>query len=327
MSQIIYAVPNRFVNYSPTEPVSSTNKGGGVSTKSHRVCEAWDQYYDVVMMEGFDQYPKAHTLVFEPLMIRLARNSEQVIQAYANHDAALKVLYCSEQSILEIPKKIRDVLFKISSVVTTCCDFQADQLVTMGYSSIRLCDPIPPLFFNSDSTKDLSVMGIGLISYQKNSEQMVEIFKQLSKYKVRTVYIGGASLWGSEAPADSRLENELRKYCTEFHHNVAQSQVASVMHGISMGVFNTYHETCSESNQEANAAGVLGFYGGHSLWLERPGIHGLVTAEDYVDSMASKTKGFTELPDADYRLEAESWAQAHCSYKTFIDQWQEVRHA
>lgn len=326
MSDIVYAVNNGFINYQPEVPPSRLNRGGGISMKVHRVSEAWSPYYDVLMTERFEE-ETCNTLVLDPLIVRYAREPEAVAEKYENHKAALKILYCSEQALLELPFERRKQLVNASSVVTSCCSFQEKQLSMMGIRTKRLCDPIPPVFLNPTIDKEVSVMGIGQISHEKNTPQMIEVFKALSEQGVKTIYMGSASLWDEASAEGLKLESELRQYSTEFYHNIPQTQVALVMRSVSAGVYLAFHETVSESNQEGCMAGIMGFYGGHALWSERPGVHNLRSTDDFVNAIATATKNFTKVPTQKHRLAAEDWALRHCSYETFINQWKEIRGA
>ena len=324
MSQILYAVPSRFTGYSLGLRSGKGNPGGGISTKVHRVCEVWREYYDVNMTDRFWEYPSCHTLVMDPLTVSLSENPVECLENYAAYTCKIKVLYCSEQALLLLPFEIREGLIKASTVVTHSCDFQRVQFDMLGYPTVPLCDPIPPVFLDRGSKKELEVLGIGNISYEKNVAELIEVFRLLRLRGVATTYVGGSNLWGETNSESLRLEIELRKYCSNFYRNVSQDGVVSALRRASCGVFLTKHETCSESNQECLMAGLLNFYGGHRLWLERPGVHDLGSAEEVVDAISRVTHGFSKIPAEALRCEAEDWAVRNCSYEQFLNQWKEV---
>ena len=327
-----YVIPDKFGKYQLDKPPSPQNPGGGVGTKSQRAVEAWSYYYDVEIGETIEL--DTECLVVDPLWFRcrghhdLANLDEEemdyAVTAYENHQAKIKVLYSTELSMLEIPHAFRHRIFQASTVVTTPCRWLEGLYNMQNVASLSLCDPVPEsVFYDPESEKELSVVAMGLISSDKNSEMVSTIFKALEG-KMKRIYLGSAGLWGGVDPLDRKLEYEISENCDEFHGNVSQSQVAVQLKRAACGVFVTFHETGSESNQESSMAGVASCYGEHGLWLERPGLTNLDTVSDFVNALSFLTKGFTELPIDPHRQEAEQWAMDNCSYTAFLSQWKDV---
>ena len=324
MSRLMYVVGNRFKDFSLYRTMGPGNAGGGVATKVMRVAEILRGFYDVDLIGEFSVHDTASILMLDPLAIRLARDSENMLDAYENHTANLKVLYCSEQAFLELSSDFRERLYKASSVVTTCSDFQELQFNMIGYPSVRLCDPIPDIFYSPDTSKMLSVVSMGHISHFKNIPMLIEIYKLLYNAGVKTIYVGGSALWGDLSVKNRSLELELRRYCREFERNVPQYQVARILSKAAMGVCCSFHETASEGNQEGNMAGVWWYCGDHRLWKERPGRYGLRSPKHFFEVMSKDTDGFNRVPAAAKRVKAEKWALDHCSTSAFLKQWEEV---
>lgn len=324
MSRLLYVVGNRFKDFSPHRSMGPGNSGGGVSSKVSRVADLLGGFYDVELIGDFSVNDTASILVLDPLVIRLTSNPENVLHAYEQHTAGLKVLYCSEQAFFELSSEYRERLYKASSVVTSCSDFHEMQFNLMGYPTVRLCDPIPELFYSPDSQKELSVVSMGHISYIKNIPMLIEIYKLLYDARVPTIYVGGSSLWGELSVGNRQLEVELQRYCRYFHRNVSQYQVAQILGKSAIGICCSFHDTASESNQEGNMAGVFYYYGRHRLWLERPGRHGFASPKHFFEAIKEDTKDFQQLPARSNRRKAEKWALENCSSEVFLTQWREV---
>ena len=323
----IYGIPDRFSKYDLNLPVSKSNPGGGIAVKARRVFEAWSQWYDdIEMLESWwDIQERNVYLVIEPLSFIFGREDmPKIVEAYEKHPAFAKILYGSELSIMHIPYEYRERIFKASDIITTCCQFQERVFYALGIKSIRFCDPVPEtVFYSPHHQKELSVVACGSISDIKQSSKIVDIFTAL-KGKIKLIYVGGATLWGTSKIEDDLLESEIRRVSDKFYHNVAQAQVAKVFQRASCGIFDTAHETCSESNQEFLMAGGRAYYGLHGLWDERPGVHDLEDTLSFVSAISAETQEFKVPPMDTKREEAETWALRNCSYTTFMEEWKEI---
>lgn len=324
MARVLYVIPERFSASRLDLQVSVSNPGGGVSTKVQRVYEILSRYYEVIFTTSLSRYDAGDIIFLDPLAVRMTDNPETVVSQYEHHQAKLKILNCTEQSIMEISEDFRARLYRASMVTTSCCDFQENQLLCMGYPTVRLCDPIPPVFYNPTATKELGVVALGQISYDKNIPMLIELFNLLQGKGIKTVYIGSASLWGQNSVDNRLLEKQLLKVTNEFYPNVPQYMVARLLGQYSCAVFLADHETYSESNAEALMASVLCFYGLHELWTERPGVHGLDTPLDFLHAIGCKTQDFKKSPSYVYGRKSVDWALANCSYETFLKQWEGV---
>ncbi|MDE0315362.1 MAG: hypothetical protein OXM61_10700 [Candidatus Poribacteria bacterium] len=325
--KIIYGIPDRFGKYDLETSVSESNPGGGISTKAQRVYEAWNEWYDdVEMVEKWwelTQYPASY-LVIDPLSFVFAPNVEAVIEVYEQHPAHFKILYGSELSILEIPYDLRQRIVDASTFVTTCCKFQEDIFHAINIKSTRFADPVPEnVFYNPKHKKELSVVACGSISDCKQSYKTIEIFKALEG-KMKRIYVGGADLWGDTSQENLRLESEMRHVVEEFYYNVPQSKVAKIFAQAACGIFDTAHETYSESNAEFLMAGGRAYYGLHQLWRERPGVYGLTDPLSFVNAISSETQEFKQVPADEKREASETWALKNCSYTAFMAQWKEI---
>ena len=303
-----------------------------MATKAARAIEAWQAFYNVEATESLAEIGKTELLIFEPLWFRtrghqklLSIDIETAVEAYEQHPCDLKILYSTELSLLDIPPPLRDRIVDASTIVTTPCKWLEGMYQMQNIQSMRLCDPAPEsIFYNPTMPKDVSVVAIGLISTQKNSEMVLEIFKRLEKHPITRIYIGGADLWGGKTPIDAELERNIRENCDEFHYNIPQTELAKKLSTIGCAIFDTFHDTGSESNLETNMSGVVSFYGTHKLWQERPGFRDLQTADDFVEAIRRETNNFQTPPNDENRKQTEKWALKNCSYEQFIQEWRQV---
>lgn len=326
--KIHYLIPDRFGLFNLELPPSMKNKGGGASAKVQRVIEALGQYYEVVVTDSMPD-EKADCILTDPIWFRFQEFHSpeylyKMVEIYENYPARLKILCSTELALLELPYEARERIVQASSVVSTPCKWLSGLYNVHGITNVRLCDPVPSIFYNPNEKKTVSVVGMSLISSIKNSERILEIFKALEGKSIKRIYIGSADLWGEPNRYSIALEDAIRSNCDTFYRNLHQRGVATELMNVGAGIFDTYHDTGSESNLEALMSGVVGLYGSHGLWAERPGVHGLETADDFVDSLAELTDGFTKPPPKEKRIESEDWALQNCSYDHFLMEWRDL---
>lgn len=327
--KLTYLVPDRFGMYKINVVPSHRNPGGGMGVKVQRAIEVWESFYDVKVTEILDS--SLDFVVVDPLWFKWlgryelhSRDYDEVVGRYEDF-SGVKILYSTELALLEIPVQYRERIVRASTVVTTPCEWLSGLYRMQNIPSVRLCDPVPEsIFYNPSISKTLSVVAMSRISMDKNSEVVLEIFKALEGKPITRIYIGGADLWGGENSADSELECEIRRYCDEFYHNLAQPEIARKLATIGCAIFDTFHDTASESNLEACMSGITSFYGGHGLWDERPGVKGLERVDEFVKAIGDVTNNFTVPPSDTYRKESEEWALSHCSYKQFLKEWKDI---
>ena len=330
---LLYLTLDRYSKYDPIAPISLSNPGGGMGPKTLSAIDVWRGFYDVQASEDINV--GADILVVEPLWFLLRGDGnnlvepdvEDAIDQYKSHPARIKILYTSELALLKLGRGHLGQIVDASTVVTTNCEFQRKLFDMYDILTMPLCDVTDGSYFDSDSLKRLSVMGMGRISHEKNSQKVVEIFKRLEG-KIERVYFGSASLWGFSKDNDLPIESELKSHCDTIFSNVPQTTVVRELAGVSLAIFDTFHDCCSTSNLQALASGCLCFYGHHGLWKERPGIHGLETIDDFVEAIEEATDQFTCLPDNGLRIKAEEWAINNTSSNCFINEWQDIiKHA
>ena len=303
-----------------------------MGVKAQRAIEALNFFYDVGVAEAIAETLNSELILVEPLWFRTRGHQELIsieietaVEAYEQHPCDIKILYSTELSLLDIPPPLRDRIVDASTIITTPCKWLEGMCQMQNIQSMRLCDPVPEsIFYNPTMPKDVSVVAMGRISTQKNSEMVLEIFKRLEKHPITRIYIGGADLWGDKTATDAGLEYDIRENCDEFHYNIPQTELAKKLSTIGCAIFDTFHDTGSESNLETNMSGIVSFYGTHKLWQERPGVRDLHTADEFVEAIRRETNNFQTPPNDENRKQTEQWALKNCSYEQFIQEWRQV---
>lgn len=332
MTHIFYLTVDKFHEYMPNVPPGPLNPGGGVSDKTINVLEAWRKFYRVEVGQDIHKCQNAEILVVEPMWFKMrgglrdmmtAPSMEEAVRQYEQYPCEFKVLYMSEFAFSKFPKMYRDRIIDASTVITSNCEYQERFYSLLGIHTVRLCDPVHDEF-NASSEKELSVFAMGRISSSKNSQKTVEIFRALKQYSVPTVYIGDAALWGNKWNDDHKIEQEMKEVVDEYYQNMARLPLAKKLNSLSYGIFDTFHDSCSASNISALMSGVQCYYGLHGCWQDRPGVHGCDTVSDFVDALASSTKGFTMLPDKAQIESYRKWALGNYSQHRFLEDWSEL---
>ena len=227
--------------------------------------------------------------------------------------------------MMKLPPIYRRRIVEASDVVTSNCQFQRNQFMAMGILTEPLCDIVPTDFYYTPRVqKRLAVVALGRISTDKNSQSIVDIFKALAGTGIERVYIGSANLWGFQVDEDAAIEHAIEDNCDQFHKNVPHPRVGRVLSEMAYGIFDSYHDCSSTSNQQALMSGIQCFYGQHGLWRERLGIHNHETPDDFVESLKRHSDDFKAKPSAPTRQRIEKWAKARWSPEVFLCQWRAI---
>lgn len=325
---LLYVTLDRYSKYSVYSPVGPDNNGGGMGEKTLAAAEVWKSLYPMSvsqeLIEGFD------ILVVEPLWFRIRGGNgsltipdlEKSVEQYENYLASIKVLYTSETSLMKIPATYRNRIIEASNIVTHNCLFQRDQFRSMGITTEPLCDIVTPdFFYYPDHKKELSIVALGRISTDKNSQVVADVFKGLEGKGIKRIYIGSSDLWGMDNQEDAKIEEEIAEWSDELYRNIPHIRIGRILSKSTYGMFDSFHDCSATSNQQALMAGILCFYGLHGLWRERPGVHGLEGAEAFIEAIEKHSEGFTKIPSNEAINRIEQYAMSQFSPLVFEEQW------
>ena len=327
---IFYLTVDRYHQYNPQMPPGPLNPGGGISDKTLAVLKAWRRFYQVGVGEEIDDSADASILVAEPLWFKLrggidndlwTPDIEEAVAKYETHPARLKILYCSEASLLKIPPSHRERIIAASTVVTSNCSFQKGLFAQFGIETAHLCDPIDDSLSIPVKAKTMSVVVAGRISTTKNSGNIIDIFNALKSEPIETVYIGDAGLWGNSAPADKALEMEMRQAVDTYYKSQSYMELLNLLSGYSFALFDSFHDSCSALNLVALLLNIQCFYGRHACWKERRGVHGLESVDDFVNALKKHTTDFTGIP---LSAPTDNWVKTNYGLQGFLDNWSEL---
>lgn len=332
---IDYLTHPKFLNYDPSVLPSSQGGGGGMSTKTYRVLEAFKEVYPNTRGICNASDITADTVLIEPLRFTLSltgfadcEDADALIAGLRQHTGE-NILYCSEFTLMRMPHDLRDQVLSCCDLVTTNCDFQANVFKYVGlHTNHRLCDPVPDVFLSRLNYKDreLRLVATGNVSWQKNAPQVIEVFKALNGV-VERVYVGSASLW-FDASGDEkmqRLQDELYKHTDRVVREATTTEVAEEFHNARFGLWVAFHDTFATAAQEMMMSGMPVVAAKHGLAAEIPvwSASGVQAQVDAIKQLAN---------EIDESLEEESekisdWAVENVSYGAFQRQLNEVLRA
>ena len=201
---IDYLTHPRYIEYNTNYLPSFQGGGGGMGVKTCRVLEALRDVYPVTRAICNASEIEADVVLIEPLRFTLAPGPDDavcepcdVLIAGLRKSDSKKILYCSELALMRMPPKLRVQVVSLCDAITTNCRFQSQVFQYAGvYSNYLLCDPIPACFVSEMhyTNRKSRVIATGNVSWQKNAQQVIEVFKALNGVCERA-YIGSASLW------------------------------------------------------------------------------------------------------------------------------------
>lgn len=315
---ISYFIPSYFMGYDRDE----SGVSGGMRVKTSSVVQAVQKVYHITMSDKLEDLTDKIMLV-EPLSIQMHHDPESALAQLEDHPAK-KILACSELAMLRIKGSYRDRLLKMSNVVTASCEYLMKILTALGANNVLVFNDAVDCELFKPKRKHKYIVCTGLISTYKNSEFIVDLFKRLwdEKKNYKTVYIGGANLWGNATKKDFELEAEIKSYSDIFLENVSVNVVAKWLSKAAIYVNDTIHDVFSQSHAEALMSGCLMVCGCHPIYQERPGIHGLVGVDEFMDVLNKETDKFDRLPDVP--SSHRDWAVANLSGDAFLSRLQEV---
>ena len=322
-----YLVPEYFLHFDTDGLQGVNNPAGGVRTKIFNVGQALSD--KGISLKSSVKSLRSHFVLVEPIFFEMG--SESVYEEFCDY-GGISIFYSTELQPLKWIGSYRDRLLDSFDYITYDCEYQKGLWEAMGITDMQqLTDPVDTELFRMEN-KLLQVIAVGRISPIKNSEFIRDLFLKLKSVKnVKTVYVGGATLWGNEIREDLLLEHEIRDVADTFVSNVPQSELAFYMGQSSFFVANNIHEVFSESHAESLSAGCVSVCGGHPLFKERPGVFVEPGVDETFGVLDSLTGGFVSLPERELFEQSRDWALKNVSYSVFklqlhsiLSDWLEV---
>lgn len=333
--KIDYLVPDVFTDF---DLQSIRNAGGGMAPNINARFNALRRYYDVRLITDIDAIESDFCLV-ESLWFSMSRDwgkekphwtqtelrdrHAKRMEAFYKTDC-VKVVTCCELELLRIPWWSRAKVIHYPAGVVVNVPYLWDILKAVDIMPIGyLCDAVDEHLFKP-AKKEMSVVAVGGLKHIKNPYLIFEVFEKLAGTGMKRIYIGSAAIWSKEnRKEDEALVPHIKACTDEWIKNASYVDTAYHMSRAGITINDTWHDVSSRTNQEMLMAGVISVGGMHPLFEGRPGIHGLRTADEYVDAIREITKGFTEIP-AEMGKAGRAWALKNVATDVFLDQFNTI---
>lgn len=317
--------------------VQTGQAAAGMAQKTYRVLEALNLAYHT---RGINYLADSHNkvIVIEPLwFLQASSNSEPRDLEEQHHiidelqerrdNGCNIVLLCSELTMLALPPVIVERIKHLVDAVTVNCEFQKK---LFAYVDIKpqaiVCDPIPDIFFKSggQQNRQLKIVSGGNISYNKNSEFLIDIYQKLGEIDGLTrTYLGSSQLW-SHWTRNDELDSAMQENCDNFIELGTPYQVAHEFQTAVVGIWTTHHDCFSQVAHEMLAAGLPLIAGDHGLVDELPMYSIIQTVDDAVRAVEAildevDVDNWESMSHKNYE-----WSIENVSYDAFIKQFQSI---
>ena len=332
--KIDYLVPNIFTNF---DLQAVRNAGGGMSPNVNARFNALRQYYDVRLISDVDAMKSDFCLV-ESLWFSLSRDwgekphysQSELHKRHADRmkkfyeTPCVKVVTCCELELARIPwwSQAKVKHFPAGVVVNVPYLFpiiEALGIMPIGY----LCDAVDPYLFKP-AKKEMSVIAVGGLKHIKNPYLIFEVFEKLKDSGMKRIYVGSAEIWSHEArPEDMALTKQIDACTDVWIKNASYVDTAYHLSTAAIGINDTWHDVSSRTNQEMLMSEVISIGGMHPLFDGRPGIHGLKTADEFVEAIREITNDFTEIP-VEMGKAGRDWALKNVATDVFLEQFNTI---
>ena len=327
---IDYLVPEMYTSFDIEEKRAS---GGGMMPNINARATALASRYKVNVVGSIEELTADFCLVeslwfTKPWIPELDINEATALYAKKLDDfyatKSTKVLVCSEMEIARIPWWSRAKFDHYFSGIVVNCRYLYNIVRAFGMTPIGyLNDCIDPYLFKPGK-KELSVIAVGGLKHIKNPYLIFDVFRKLKGTGMKRVYIGSAEIWSNEhRHEDFVLPKQIRECTDVWIPNASYAETAHHVSSAAIGINDTWHDCSSRSNQEMLMAGVVSVGGRHPIFEERPGIHGLETADEFVEAIENLTDNFNDIP-VEKGMESREWALKNLSTDVFLQQFDEI---
>ena len=323
--------------YDESGSVGQQNPGGGMATKQKALDKVLSERYFFNWITDFSEV-KHPILVIDPLILRMnnSRPDTMDLETWTSQWVedlaacpAKKILYCSEQEPGRWSPNLFSQILEHVDVVTANTAYQTSLIWTLSNGErypYYLCDPIDTELFHPSPVKKPRVFGAGRIAKFKNTEFLIEVFKAIKTRfgdAIETAYFGNASLWGLANSIDDKIAGVL-KNCVDFYRGgISRATLARLFGESLFYISKTTHDVYSSTHAEALASGCISIGGGHPLFQERPGIAGLKTVVDYVNTVEQLISE-SEAQCNERQATSRGYVEEHCGFEAFHRQFKAV---
>ena len=337
--KIDYLIPEMYLDF---DMEAQRNAGGGMIPNIHARANALRQWYDVRLISDVKEI-QSDVCLIEALWFCMAHDwqfvtgenedtegewkalySQRLDDLFDGKSSVRKIVTCCELEIARLPWWARAKFNHYPAGVVMNTPYLWNIVSALGINPIGyLCDAVDPDLFKP-AKKELSVIAVGGLKHIKNPYLIFEVFDKLKDSGMKRVYIGSAQIWSNENRAeDAALASQIHEHADVWIENASYLETAYHLSSAGIGINDTWHDVSSRTNQEMLMSGVISIGGQHPLFEGRPGIHGLETADDFVEAIWEVTNEFSEIP-AEKGLQGRDWALENVSTDAFLAQFNEL---
>lgn len=316
--------------YNPNFSPSANTSAGGMASATYRTLEALSEVYPATRVISNTKEISAGTLVIEPLILTMPpaegdETHDEIIKGIESYKGK-KILYCSEKAMLRMAPPIRQRLVAAVDCITANCLFQRDIFKYIGVNVQHILpDPIPLHFVPHESVKkEKKIVAMGNISHEKNTPQLIEVFKALNG-QVERVYIGSCGLWNPDTSKNHvglQLQEQLYAECDTVVNDVPERQVVEMLVTSQFGFWCAIHDVFSTCIHEMLMSGLLCVTANHGLAKYLP-VNNVSGAANQISEIQ---RLITLNPDVLRKQSSANveWAQENVSYPAFLDKFATV---
>ena len=311
-------VPERMVKFDLGLPAGLRNAGGGVGVKWARVEEALRlRYPDISRVSSLDEV-EGDAVIVEPFWF--GSDYKDSVKAFLERKFQFSMVYGTQEELIRWPASLRNALLENVTCITHNCEYLRKIYQCCGiYHSQVLCDPVPSHIFYP-TQKVQRIFASGQISWEKNTESVIALFRALRGSGIETHFLGSATMWGETGISDDnvalrfRLQSELQSVTDVFHGNLSQAEVAHVANASMHYVHVAHYDVSVQRQQEAALGGAVLWGLKHPINIERP-VFSYNTPQECADALVQ----FDDVEAQSARV--LKYAERYWSYEAFLHQF------
>lgn len=336
----IYSSPEFFGNFHANFPVIASHATNGMRTRMSAL------YYalNVPVMTSISE--AEGTLIVEPFAIKPRPEErealkeqgwppgewdaiqEKYLQEIIDYTSGQKILLCSEMEVLRWSGDVRQRLLSGFSDVWTTCHYQQQLLQSVGVSSKILPEPVNEHLFFPCEKRPKSIVATGSATHVKNTEMLIEFYRELGKLGYHRTYIGGPLVFGEKPATHEKvyrynmvLYHELKTVCDTYIEPAPATTVARVMSESEFYANFAYHEVGCRSVLEALLSGCGVIWGQHPLGDELPVLWMAEDVEAAVAACEDATGNVDHAFMREFAMQTYSYAAVFSKFKELVSEY------